>query len=367
MPRIPSMLLRFAVALALVALSPALVRAQVEDDMLPADEPLASETAPDGEADEEAAKQPRLVAPEPVLDAGTVARGERVTADFRIDNQGEADLVIKSVQPACGCTVASFDSRIAPGESGRVRAVVDTETFAGPIAKSVTVLSNDPVSPRLLLTVKVDVRAHVLVQPAYARLLHTRTLAPPTTGLTVASPDRDDLRILEVVTPEKWVSAEVRPATEAERIAEGIGEQWRIVVGLDAAAPVGPLRDFLEVRTNHPGQAKLLVPLSGMVRPVLHLTPEKADFGHLVLAGQARELVLTLLNFGEAPVTLGAVTTSVEGASVEVKEVEAGKRWRIALRLPATSPKGKISGELRIETSSPEMPRLEVPVSGRIG
>lgn len=375
LPR-PTFRLRSLAPLMLAAtLVPFLAGARADDP--PADPPPAGEQADDQEGasataetpstDAEPAKQPRVVAPQPVIDAGVVTRGSRVTVDFRLDNQGDADLAIKSVQPACGCTVASFDSRIAAGESGTVRAVVDTGAFAGPIAKSVTVLSNDPVNPRLVLTVKADIRAHVLAQPSYARLIQTRTMPPTTTEFTVASPDRDDFRVLGVDAPHDWVSAEVREATEAERIAEGRGTQWRIAVTIPGDAPVGPLLDVLKVRTNHPGQPELVVPLSGMVRPVLHLTPEKADFGSLVLAGQAREMVLTLINFGTDPVTLGAVTTDVKDATVDVREVEAGKRWRIALQLPATLPKGKLSGDLIIETSSPEQPRLEIPVTGRIG
>src|ERR1700742_5158696 len=75
---------------------------------------------PDGAA------KPKAVAVEPVADVGSVAQGDNVKHDFVIQNDGAAPLEISKVQPACGCTVASFDKLIAPGKTGIVHLVVDT-------------------------------------------------------------------------------------------------------------------------------------------------------------------------------------------------------------------------------------------------
>jgi len=354
-----------ALALAIAA-SVVPVAAQAPAEAPPA-APAPAAPAPAETPAAEPAPVPRISTAGTVLDAGAVARGDQVTAEFSIENRGDAPLEIKRVEPACGCTVASFDRTIEPGATGKVRAVVDTSDFAGPISKSVTVLSNDPATPRLVLTVKVDVRSHVVANPSYARLIHTRTLPPPSTAFTVASGDKEDFTVTRVDSPHEWVVASVREATADERLPDVPGRQWRVVVELAADSPVGPLRDFLEIHTNHPGQPKLEVPLSGVVRPVLHLTPSAANFGELVLAGQAREVGLTLINFGTDPVEVRTATTDIVGAETRIQEVEAGKRWRIVVRLTPDVAKGKVDGELVIETSSTELPRLEVPVSGRIG
>ena len=56
-----------------------------------------------------AAGTPKIVAAEPIKDAGTVAKGDKIVHDFAIRNEGDAVLEITNVQPACGCTVAEFD------------------------------------------------------------------------------------------------------------------------------------------------------------------------------------------------------------------------------------------------------------------
>jgi lipoprotein NlpI len=64
-----------------------------------------------------AAGKPKATVAEPVKDAGTVPKGEKITSDFAIKNEGDADLQITNVQPACGCTVADFDKviKLNPG------------------------------------------------------------------------------------------------------------------------------------------------------------------------------------------------------------------------------------------------------------
>jgi hypothetical protein len=315
----------------------------------------------------EPAPVPRLEIRQPIVDAGTVQRGEKIRVEFEIENLGDADLVIREVQPACGCTVASFDKRVAPGATGKVTAIVDTKSFSGAISKGVTLISNDPAAPRRTLTVKAEILAHVLASPSYARFVHTQTLEAPTTALTVWSPDQPDFRVLDVRSPVEWVRATVREAGADEQVPGGQGPQWRVEITLDDDAPVGQLREFLTVTTNHPEQEELQVPLSGVVRPVLHLTPGEADFGQIVLAGQARELVLRLVNFGRDSVELRSVTTDVAGVSVRAEELEAGRKWKIVVEAAPSLDKGKLDGELHIETSSPVQPALDVPLRGRVG
>ena len=73
--------------------------------------------------------KPKAVAVEPIKDAGSVAKGEKLSQDFAIRNDGTATLEITDVRAACGCTVASYDKTIAPGKAGAVHVVVDTVTF----------------------------------------------------------------------------------------------------------------------------------------------------------------------------------------------------------------------------------------------
>ena len=68
----------------------------------------------------------------PVFDFGTVSQGTKVTNEFVISNQGNAELHIQRVVPACGCTASSVDQeRIPAGGQGKIKVEFDTSGFAG--------------------------------------------------------------------------------------------------------------------------------------------------------------------------------------------------------------------------------------------
>ncbi|MDQ2855317.1 MAG: DUF1573 domain-containing protein, partial [Acidobacteriota bacterium] len=64
---------------------------------------------------------PRAVPIDPNSDAGTFAKGDKISHDFLIRNEGNAPLLVTEARPSCGCTVADFDRTVSPGKVGQVR------------------------------------------------------------------------------------------------------------------------------------------------------------------------------------------------------------------------------------------------------
>jgi len=327
----------------------------------------ASEAAPATPV-EEPKPAPKLVATQLVLDLGKAQKGDRLAADFVLENAGDATLKIKSVQPACGCTVASFDAEIAPGAKGEIHAQVDTSALHGGIAKSITVLSNDPLNPRVVLTIKAQVLAFIEVSPSYARIVQVQSQPQQTASLNLWSEDGAPIEVKSVAAGESWIVATAHRATADELRRDGPPEQWRLDVTLRDDAPLGPITDQLVVVTTHPKQPKLEIPLSGFVRPVLSPTPAVADFGKLdKIAQDKQRVVFKLFNFGSDPVELTGSSIDLPFVVVTTTPEEAGRRFRVELRIAPDAPKGKFEGTLKLETTSPVLPTVEVPVRGRIG
>jgi hypothetical protein len=309
---------------------------------------------------------PKLVVAEPVIDAGQVSKGEKVQADFVIENQGAADLEISDARPACGCTVASFDKRVPPGGKGKIHAVLDTIDFQGPVAKTITVVSNDPVNPRLTLTIKAKIQPHVAVTPGYARYIYVQTLEPGMVPQTLWAIDHDDFQVLDVQSPYPFITTTLREAKPDERKPEGVGRQWRIEMTIQPDAAVGPLREFLVVTTNHPKQKEVRIPISGFVRPLMHATPQVADFGTVAGATEPRQIELTLVNFGEDAIQIQGIESDTPGVEGTSEATEAGRRFRILLTLKPDAAKGALAGKVKVKTSSAKMPVYEIPVKGTV-
>ena len=311
------------------------------------------------------AQTPRAVPVEPVFDAGVVVRGDQIEHTFAIKNEGQAPLTIRRVDPSCGCTVAKFDETIAPGERGRIHTVIDTRTFGGPIAKSVTVYTNDASSPEIRLVVKANVRKVVEAKPVYARFLTVVGEERKPSEHLVWSTQGPALEIEKVVSPFPFLAAEVAPASDEEKNSEGGERQWRLTLELGDDAPVGPLADFVEVHTNHPDMKVFKLPVSGYVRPVIAVKPQRADFGRRDLE-EPYETSLEIRNLGSEELAITSVANDVPGLESEIEEVEEGKIFMVRLTLTPGMSKGPFEGKIQIETTSSLQPRVEVDLRGTV-
>ena len=321
-------------------------------------------------AAQSASATPLAVPVEPVKDFEIVPRGEIIRHAFEIRNDGDVPLEVTDVKPACGCTVAKYDKTIAPGEIGRVNVKLKTESFSGPIDKKVSVFTNDPENPKLQLSVKANVKPYIVVTPGFARFNYVRGEEIGTIAQTVWAEDVEGLEITEIKTPYDHLQVSFREATEAEHHEKGQGRQWRVEVGLDEDAPVGALRDYLEIRFNHPKQKFAKIPISGFVRPRQHITPEKIDLGKLEGDFLPLRHTFHLSSFVTERIDLTTVETGHDAISAEVQQSpndrDKGYRFRIVLTIGPDMPKGEFDTKVKIHTTDSQSPVVELPVRGTV-
>ncbi len=315
-------------------------------------------------ADAKPVPQPRMVIVEPVFDAGEVAPGASVAHDFEIRNEGDATLLVSDVVAGCACTTFTLDKEIAPGATGGVRAVLDTSGMTGPMAKQISIYTNDPQAAKSVLTLRVTVTGHLELRPEGLHLEGVRHDAPAVVGATLWAVDQPDLQVLRVESTDASIKVSFRPAMGSELAADGQGRQWRIEAALDPAAPLGPVAALARIYTNHRTDGPLAFSIWGRQREPLALIPPEAALGD-VQPGPDYRRALRLENLSASPVEIVAVTSDIPALSVEVSKLPDGKSFTIALRLDAAMPKGEFAGKLVIQTTSRLMPRLEAPVTGR--
>lgn len=346
--------------IAILALTSALLVATSAFAAVPSAKSTKSEAAPAAEKHE-----PTIVAPEPVKDVGIVPKGSKIEHDFILKNVGDAPLVISEVRTDCGCTVVRFDKTIAPGASGKVHTVVDTSDFSGPIAKFVTVFSNDPKTPRLQLVIEAEIRPYVFADPGYVRYIYVQDAKPGTVVQTIYSKDFPGLKVLSVKSPYPFIKAAYHEATKEERKPDVKGNQWRVSTTIEPNAPIGPMADFLVIKTNHPKQPILKIPVSGFVRPLMAATPDRLDLGTRKL-DRTKIATIIVVNFATAPMELTGVDVTIPEITGAIKPIVKGRRWSVVLTFPAQMKAGPFKGVVKIKTSSSEKPELDVPLSGTI-
>jgi len=98
------------------------------------------------------AKAPRVEFNTTSYDFGSVTEGTPVQYDFIIKNIGKSDLIIRKIKASCGCTtVTPSKSVLKPGESTELSASFRTSGYSGRQGKTITVITNDPKNPTMIL------------------------------------------------------------------------------------------------------------------------------------------------------------------------------------------------------------------------
>ena len=86
-----------------------------------------------------------------VRNFGKIMEGQKLAVSFRFKNTGDKPLVIISVEPACGCTVADYPKQpIKPGEEGEITGEFNSQGRPGQQHKTVTVKTNTPVGTHVV-------------------------------------------------------------------------------------------------------------------------------------------------------------------------------------------------------------------------
>ena len=325
--------------------------------------PATASTAPKGD---EKVGTPKISIDPMLKDAGTVAKGEKIEAVFSVKNSGTTDLVISDARPSCGCTVASFDRAIKPGQTGKITAAVDTKNFTGPITKTVSVVSNDPENPQLALTIKAVVKPYVEIAPTeFVRFSAIRG-DTASQDLILFSAEKD-FQPTVAESSQPYVQAQIAPATDKEKLEGKTGTQYKLHVTLEPSAPVGVLNAPVHVKTGVAKQPDIEIRVSGIVRDRLSVTPASIVFGNFTPGKDviSRNVIFTNNKPGQA-VRVQKVESSVSGISAEIVPMTEGVNYTVVLKPKPDLKKGEFSGTLKIYTSDKERPVVEVPISGNV-
>lgn len=314
----------------------------------------------DAGADTIAYAGPRMVFAEPVFDFGQAEQGEQVTHLFRFTNQGNRDLRVVSIKTSCGCTAAVISADvIPPGKEGTIRATFDTTQFSGEKAKSISVHSNDPLSPVTTLTLQGEVTVEVEVEPAQLYIGRLRRGTEETYTVHVLYDEKKAIEITGITHTHPAIKVQ----TEDVQIGGKKGKRLRVRV--TKAAELGRLNDQIVVTTTSKKKPTITIPVFGSIEGDVMVLPPQVSFG-VVRQGVGKTQHIRIQNRSTQPVTVLQVTSSLDNVVAEITEITPGKEYRLSLHVKADSTPGKIRGSIEVLTDHPEEKHLSIPLYGMI-
>ena len=219
----------------------------------------------------DAALAPRIVCAEPVFDFGEKSNSEFVEHDYPIRNEGTLSLEIRGVQASCGCTaVKPSQDVIPPGGEAVIHARLDLRGRSGLQAKTITVQSNDPQTPSLILQLR-----GTAVQALRAE--------PSTLFFGRVGPDGVRSRTFEVVSAQGPIQIQNfrsdNPGIEVTQVpaeAGAEGTRHRFEVKLAEGLPEGTVNGSIVVQTDLAGQPALTIAVAAYLAPAAAPAPEPA-------------------------------------------------------------------------------------------
>lgn len=104
---------------------------------------------------EELDNAPKLAVSEQVYDFGKITQGTFIEKEFELTNVGGEKLSLRAIKSNCDCITYEFKNRdIKKGKSQTLKILLDTSGLRGNQYKSVSLFSNDPVSPTQIISIR---------------------------------------------------------------------------------------------------------------------------------------------------------------------------------------------------------------------
>lgn len=240
-----------------------------------------------------------------------VKEGEVKTAKFTFSNTGDQNLIIDRVAPSCGCTVATFDKVVKPGQKGVVTLDLDTTGITGAFRKTAVVATNDPTQPNATLVMLGETLSRLQVDKGRRIDLIGCLGSDISTVATLSDPDGKPVLITRVENPMKeYLDAKLEPLPG--------GKEYKLHLKAISKQPVefaGPL--FLHVA----GSGKVTIFIYCEVNGSFKLMPHELHFGTV---SKGMDTAMQRAIVVEAAC---ADTLKVESVVYDQKKFKVQQRW----------------------------------------
>lgn len=313
------------------------------------------------------APAPRLVAAQRMIDLGKLVEGDVAHVKWRIENQGNADLIIDRAQASCGCTLVKLsddEKKIPPGGSMELKADFDSNRRRGEQMKAVSVFTNDLVEPELRLEFKALVESLFELEPPTVinlKMLRRGGVSEDTLKVVPGSASKP----VEIISVEMTENDTLVPVVEPYQSPVGPAHQVRFQAKDDAA--VGGLRGSVVLKLRVDGEEKQRsVILRGEIISDLTWQPKVIDTTRQPSSRGKGLVPLNVMSPTKRPFHVLGVDAGpiLIAAFMPTPRALPETAYDITLNVAEDAPVGPFAATLRVRTDALDQPIIEVPVFG---
>lgn len=292
----------------------------------------------------------KIVCAEPTFNFGEMESSKDVEHTFILKNEGDLSLEIRQVRPSCGCTVANISQNtIPPGGQADVTTRLSLRGRQGAQHKTISVESNDPKQPTLVLSLEGTAVEEIRVQPnqLFFGRITTDSTATGVVEITIQSTNAVKLTRTSTNTSNLTATTEASPN----------GKLIRVLIGTQPPLPRGTLRGNVHIETDHPKYPAMDIAVSAFVVSDISFAPEELPV--LESVGQPAGRYILIRSETGKKFKILKVEAPLPSMTSSITPVESGG-YQIEVRnIPATR---EVEGtSVRIQTDLPGASDIVVP------
>ncbi len=289
-------------------------------------------------------------------DFGRVQQGTMVSHRYDFVNTGTDDLTIKDVFTSCGCTAASaFSGEVMPAGRGAIAARFDSSNYLGPVTKTISVSTNDPLKSMVVLTLTGRVVSDLVATPPIVLLGTVKRGSTEERRLTL-SLSSPPVKVLSVTASKPYLK--LTPGTQSIT-------RDTYLVTLAPSAPVGPINSYVQIsyKGTGAGQETKIVPVIGTVAGDILINPSEVKLGIVKRGVRHPAMEVFLYTQPNKAFAITRITTKPDVLRVKAFRQGTGS-YRLELRPTGVGKTGKLIGEITVYTTLKSMPVVVVPFTG---
>ena len=297
---------------------------------------------------------------------GKVRQGVVISQKFSIGNMGNRELRVEKIEfSAPGMNVA-VKQAIAPGVTTALDLTLDTSHQPRDVEVSAVVYLNDPLHPKVRLTIAGTVIPPIEFLPMRNFYLSQFQGETRSRSVTLLNNQESDIQITKLEPRGEYFVASFKELK--------MGRQYLVNVTASANAPIGRHFESLVVHTNDPNYPSIHLQVNLLVKPDIFLAPEEVDFGRISINRLKQDAALlelvqqnVVINRRQGKMSILSAESDIPAISVKAEPKGPSQTFMLMVGLKSEKLKrGEIQGSIRLKTDDPDFPEFLIPVTGVI-
>lgn len=300
---------------------------------------------------------PGLIVEPAHVKAGRINAGEKKVLRFRMRNVGPRPLKIRSVEGDCGCLTAEYPRQLAAGAKAEIKAHLEAlPLWAGPTHRGLTVITDDPVQPRLRLRVSADVVPHLAVEPRGQVVVPVQPGAAARREIRLTPRAGSRLRITKAVSDTSLVKAVLVPPAAGDR-----SRTYRLKLTLGPHAQPGDFGGTVHLTTTQRDVEDWPITVRGQAASGPVVIPQRVLLPIVRREEAAGNLARLRVFNRSGAIRVLSVETGTPRLKAEVEPTATNRSHRVIVRASGRLSPGTLATTLRIRTDDARFPVVSVP------